>query len=284
MRSEKITAKTENVIKIWLLGLTFIIIGLGGSNSFALDLMGPSTAELEKDMFSVGLDYSFSKMDLELIEGKGIVYRDGELWGHGTAQSIKIKNYEVNTLYATFGYGMTENAEAFVRMGAANVEFGDSILENEDFDNKYNFTIGAGLKATLYEGFDWKVGGLFQVNRTELDGKIDSSSWSSVQPHFAEISTTEMQIAIGATYMYSNRVSIYGGPFAHYISGDFDYEFTEITTVTYTGEYDWEIKEGPTYGVYIGAIYKFGKNSSANIEYQQSSDAEVYGASVMMRY
>jgi len=285
MRSERIMTKTENVIKIWLLGFAFIIIGLGGSNAFALDLMGPPTAELEKDMFSVGLEYSFGKMDVDLIEGKAVVYRNGELLGSGTAQSIKVKNFKVNTLYATFGYGMTENAEAFIRMGAANAEFGDSLWEeNEDFESKYNFAIGVGLKATLYEGFDWKVGGLFQVNRTELDGEIDSSSWSIAQPHFAEISTTEMQIAIGATYLYSDRISIYGGPFAHYISGDFDYEFTRITTDIDTGEFEWEIKEGPTYGGYIGAMYKFAKNSSANIEYQQTSDAEVFGISVMMRY
>ena len=285
MRSERITAKTENVIKIWLLVLAFIIIGLGGSNAFALDLMGPPTAELEKDMFRGGIEYSFSKMDLDLIEGKAIVFRNGELLVSGIAESITIKDYEVNTIYATVGYGIFENGEAFIRMGTANGTFGDSLWEEgEDFDSKYNFAIGAGLKTTLYESFDWKVGGVFQINRTELDGEIDSSSWAIPQPHFAEISMTEMQIAIGVTYMYSGRVSIYGGPFANYISGDFDYEFTRVTTDLDTGEYSWEINEGPTYGGYIGAQFKFAKNYSANIEYQHTSNAQVFGANFMMRY
>ena len=285
MRSERITAKTENVIKIWLLVLAFIIIGLGGSNAFALDLMGPPTAELEKDMFRGGIEYSFSKMDLDLIEGKAIVFRNGELLVSGIAESITIKDYEVNTIYATVGYGIFENGEAFIRMGTANATFGDSLWdEGEDFDSKYNFAIGAGLKTTLYESFDWKVGGVFQINRTELDGEIDSSSWAIPQPHFAEISMTEMQIAIGVTYMYSGRVSIYGGPFANYISGDFDYEFTRVTTDLDTGEYSWEINEGPTYGGYIGAQFKFAKNYSANIEYQHTSNAQVFGANFMMRY
>jgi hypothetical protein len=285
MRIERITAKTENVIKIWLLCLAFIIIGLGGSNAFALDLMGPPTAELEKDMFRGGIEYSFSKMDLDLIEGKGIIFRVGESPVSGTAESITIKDYEVNTIYATVGYGIFENGEAFIRMGTANATFGDSLWdEGEEFDSKYNFAIGAGLKTTLYEGFDWKVGGLFQINRTELDGEIDSSSWSISQPHFAEISTTEMQIAIGATYMWTGWLSVYGGPFAHYISGDFDYEFTRISTNLDTGEYSWEINEGPTYGGYIGGQFKFAKNCSANIEYQQTSNAQVFGANFMMRY
>ena len=286
MRSERITAKTENVIKIWLLCLAFIIIGLGGSNAFALDLMGPPTAELEKDMFRGGIEYSFSSMDLDLIEGKGIIFRNAELLYSGTAASETIKDYEVNTIYATVGYGIFENGEAFIRMGTANATFGDSLWEEgEEFDSKYNFAIGAGLKTTLYESFAWRVGGLFQINRTELDGEIDSSSWSIPQPHFVEISMTEMQIALGATYMYSSRISIYGGPFAHYISGDFDYKLNRITEDYIDNrEYSWEINEGPTYGGYIGAQFKFAKNYSANIEYQHTSNAQVFGANFMMRY
>ena len=285
MRIERTTAKTENVIKIWLLGLAFIIIGLGGSNAFALDLLGPPTAEVEKGMFRGGIEYSFSEMDMKLIEGKGIVYRNGELLDSGNANSLTIKDFEVNRLYANVGYGLFENGEVFIRMGAANAEFGDSIWEEgENFDNKYNFAIGAGLKATMYESFAWKIGGVFQINRTELDGKIDSSSWTIPQPQFAEISTTELQIAIGATYMYSSRVSIYGGPFAHFISGDFDYDFTKITSELDTGEFSWEINDNFTYGGYIGAKYKFAKRFSANIEYQHTSDADVFGANIMMRY
>jgi hypothetical protein len=37
-----------------------------------------------------------------------------------------------------------------------------------------------------------------------------------------------MQFAMGATYLWSGRVSLYGGPFLHYISGDFDYELNKI--------------------------------------------------------
>lgn len=285
MNSGRVPAKTEKVIKIWLLGLAFMIIGLGGSNAFALDLIGPPTAELEKDVFRGGLEYSFSKMDLELIEGQGTLYRNGSFVGSGTVPSETIKDFKVNTIYAAVGYGIFENCEAFLRMGTANAKFGDSLWEEgEDFNSKYNFAIGAGFKATFYESFAWKVGGAFQINRTELDGELDSSSWSIPQPHFVEISTTEMQIAMGATYMWTGWLSIYGGPFAHYISGDFDYKFNRITENFDNAEYSWEINEGPTYGGYFGAKFKFAKNYSANLEYQQTSNANVFGANIMMRY
>ena len=285
MKSGRIPSKTENVRKIWLLGLALVITGLGGSNVYALDLMGPPTVDLEKGMFRGGIEYSFSSMDLDLIEGKATVYSDGDFLGSGTVDSLTIKDFQVNTLYAAVGYGIFENCEVFLRMGAANATFGDSLWEEgEEFDSNIDFAIGAGVKATFYEGFNWKIGAIFQINRAELDGQVDSSSWSIPQPQFVEITTTEMQIAMGASYMYSSRVSIYGGPFAHFISGNFDYNFNKITETVDTGEYSWKINDGPTFGGYLGAQIEIIKNCSANIEYQHSSNADVFGAHIMMKY
>lgn len=286
MRSGRIPAKTENVSKIWLLGLAFMIIGLVGSNVFALDLLGPPSTELEKGMFRGGVNYSFSEMDLKLIEGEATVYSDSTLLFSGGVLSETLEDFKVNTLYATVGYGIFENYEAFLRIGTANATFGDTLWEEgEEFDSNIDFAIGGGFKATFYEGFNWKIGGVFQINRAELDGDLDSSSWSIPQSHFVEISTTEMQMAMGATYMYSSRVSLYGGPLVHFISGDFEYKLSKFADgISDTREYSWEIKEGPTYGGYIGAQINIVKNSFANIEYQYTSDANVFGANVMMRY
>jgi hypothetical protein len=285
MKRGRIPAKA-NIRRIWLFGFYLIMLGLCGSNAFALDMMGPPTAELETGSFRAGIEYSESSMDLNLIEGKATIYRDGLLLGSGTVPSLTIKDYKVDTLYAAVGYGIFENCEVFLRMGMANATFGDSLWnENEDFDSKNNFAIGAGAKATFYEGFDWKIGGIFQINQSELDGKVDSSSWGITQPHFAEISTTEMQIALGATYMWTGRVTIYGGPFVHFISGDFDYEFSRITGNNFdTGKYSWSINEGPTYGGYIGSKIKLARESSINLEYQQSSEASVFGASLGLKF
>jgi hypothetical protein len=285
MNNGRIPAKAD-MRKIGLFGFALIIFGLCGSNAVALDLMGPPTAEIEKGMFRAGIEYTFSDMDLELIEGEGTTFVDGELLGSGTVASLTISGFEVNTLYATIGYGIFENCEAFLRMGAANATFGDSMWdEGEDFDSDIDFAIGAGIKMNFYKEFNWKIGGLIQINRLELDGKIDSSSWTIPQPQLVDISTTEIQIAIGATYMYSRRLSIYGGPFAHFISGDFDFQFNRIADDSfYVGEFSWQINEGPIYGGYIGAQYELFQNASANIEYQNSSDADVFGLSLLMKY
>lgn len=285
MKNGVIMAATEKMRKIYLFGLVLIMVGLSGPNAFALDMLGPPVVGVEKDVFSAGIEYSFSKTELDLVDGDAIVYRNSELLGAGPVDSITIKDLEVNTLYATVGYGIVENYEVFLRMGIASAKFGDALWEeSEDFDGNIDFAIGAGLKANFYEGFSWKVGGIVQVNWMELDGKLDSSAWDFAQPHFVEISSTEMQIAIGVNYLLSSRVSVYGGPFAHFISGDFDYSFTRIGDNFDTGDYSWEFNEGPTYGGYIGAQIKLYKNSFANIEYQQTSDADFMGAGLLLKY
>lgn len=285
MRSGVIMVMTEKIRKIWLLGLALVIVGLCGSNAFALDFLGPPVAEIEKNVFSAGIEYSLSSIDLDLVDGDLIVYQNGVFLGSGAAPSVTVKDVEVNTLYATFGYGIVENYEVFLRMGLASAEFGDSLWEEgEDFDSNVDFAIGAGFKATFYEAFDWKVGGIFQVNMTELDGKLESSAWSVYQPNFVEIGSTEMQIAIGVNYLRSSWLSIYGGPFVHFISGDFDYKFTRVGENFDTGEYSWEFNEGPTYGGYIGAQIKVIENGFANVEYQQTSDADFIGASFLLKY
>ncbi|MBN2592226.1 MAG: hypothetical protein JXA81_01875 [Sedimentisphaerales bacterium] len=285
MNNGRTPAKAD-MRKIRLFGFALLVFGLCGSNASALDLMGPPTAEIEKGMFRAGIDYTFSDMDLELIEGKGTTFRNGELLGSGSAASQTISGFEVNTLYAIIGYGVFENCEAFVRMGAANATFGDSLWdEGEDFDSDIDFAIGAGIKANFYKGFDWKIGGVIQINRAELDGKLNSSSWVIPQPQLVDISTTEIQIAIGATYMHSRRLSIYGGPFAHFISGDFDFQFNRVTDEFFdVGKFSWQINEGPTYGGYLGAQYELTQNISGNIEYQNSSNADVFGLSLLMKY
>ena len=276
----------KNIRRILFSAIVLIMAGLGGSSVFALDMMGPPTAGLDLNMFSGGLEYTYSKMDIELIEGKADFYPNWEYSGSGSVDSQIIDNFKVNTLYVTVGYGIFENCEANLRMGVANAKFGDTFWnEGEEFDNDYNFAIGAGFKATFWQGFDWKIGGLVQINRTELDGEIDSSSWTVPQPNYVEMTKTEMQIAMGVTYMWTGWLTLYGGPYARFISGDFDYKFNRITgPIMGSGIYSWDINEGPTYGGYIGAQIQLPKNSFANFEYQHDSDADVFGASIALKY
>jgi hypothetical protein len=283
MNTERIPTK-GNMRKIRLFGCVLLILGLCGSNAFALDFMGPPTTEINKGAFRAGVDYTYSNMDLKLIEGTGSVYDSSGLLNSGDIASVTITDFELNTLYASIGYGIFNNCEGFVRIGAAKATFGDEFWnQGEEFDSDIDFATGAGIKANFYNEFNWKIGGLIQINRLKLDGKVDSSSWTIPQPQFVDMTTTEIQIAIGATYMYSRRLTIYGGPFAHFISGDLDFEFSLASDEVF-GDFSYKINEGPTFGGYIGAQINLSQKNSANIEYQHSSEADVVGASLVMRY
>ena len=283
MKSQNIPANTKNTSRILLLGLALTIVVLSGSNAFALDLMGPPVAGLEKGMARGGIEYTSSKTDLKLIEGKGEQYRAGELLASEDVDSITISDFKANKVYGSVGYGLFENCEAFLRMGMAGSEFGDSLFEeDESFDGSTDFTMGGGIKATFYEGFDFKLGALIQANWAKYDGKVKIPDLSS--NNFSQIELMEMQIALGATRMFSERLSVYGGPFVVFINGDFELNLSTENEGLLITEYKWDINEGPIYGGYIGAQIKIAKNCYCNIEYQNTSDTDTFGANVMLRY
>lgn len=283
MKIRTTSEKPKNIRRNLLLGFVLMIVCLGGSSAFALDPIGPPVAGLLKGQYEGKFDYSHSTMDIKLTEGKGIAYLNGEFQGSWQEPSVTLKDFEIDKLYAGLGYGFSMNCEAFLRMGATSSEFGDSLWEaGEDFDGSTDFTISCGIKATLYERDNLKIGGLLQANWAKLDGKLEVPT--VIANDFAEIELAEMQIALGAIHTWTERVSIYGGPFVHFTYGDFDYTFSRAEGGFQTVEYSWDINEGPTFGGYLGARIELTETSSFDIEYQHTADSNAFGISLMWRY
>lgn len=267
----------ESKGKIRLLGIVVIMVGLSGSPAFALDPMGPPRAGVSEGQFSFGTDMSYGEMDLKLTGGK---------WANpntdpvaGTLLDRTIKGFETTKLYATAGYGFAKNWEAFLGIGATKSEFGDDLWNSgEDFDSGIGLGVRGGVKTTIFDlpELDLQLGGLIQLNWANYDGKLTTSQ--QVGPDFVELDLMEMQIAVGATYLWADGLTIYAGPFLQYIRGDL--EQLDV------GGFDdtWDIDEGPTWGVYLGALVDLTENCIVNIEYQQSSDANVLGAGFVLRY
>ena len=67
--------------KAILIIFSLFVLVSSSSVVLALDPMGPAAAELQKDQFSIGAEYSASRMDLKLNEGEitRIGYFDGVL-------------------------------------------------------------------------------------------------------------------------------------------------------------------------------------------------------------
>jgi opacity protein-like surface antigen len=288
MGKRTILAGIKSANTNWLLSLVLAVFGLAGSTAFALDLMGPPTGGLKQGQFHVGLDYSYSEMDLEFHKGRFVRYLDGWFNEAGGAESFTLKDFRINKACANFGYGLADNLEAFLRVGGTNATFDGSTFwpEGEEFDSHADFAVGFGAKVTFYEQGDLKIGGLFQVSWSEFDGALRPKDWP-VADDCVEMDITEIQIAVGPSYRFTDRFSIYGGPFLHFTEGNWDDVYSEIDEATgglLTSKYSWSVQEDSVLGAYMGAQVELTENCSVNIECQLTSAAEAVGVGLLWRF
>jgi hypothetical protein len=269
--------------------LSFVVIvafGLGSSAAFALDLMGPPASGVRQGQFHIGADYSYSQMDLELKDGIWIEYLDGAFNNAGDATSFTLKDFQSRRIYASFGYGIADNWDVFVRLGGTDAQFGDSIWEDhERFDSGAQVAIGGGVRATFYEEGSLKLGALLQVSWAEFDGELKAPHWTAGDS--VEMDFTEVQIAVGPTCRLTDRLSIYGGPFLHFVDGDLDDVYSKIDEATgglLNSHYSWRVQEDSILGAYIGAQVDLAENCSLNIECQLTSAAEAICLGLLWRF
>lgn len=214
------------------------------STSFALDLMGPPTADLKQDEWRVGVDYMYSNID---IEADGIPELD--------LVATTVEDVQVNKVFANIGTGLSDNLEVFLRIGGA----GANPDEDDNSDNIAGYTgsgsgfaIGGGIKATLLESDNSKTkwGVLAQMSWSDLS--FDTESYS-IMGHTVSLSTDvsliEAQFAFGPTVEISENFLLYGGPFLRILDGDADIKGT-IDGASDTVSTDLE--EDSMFGGYIG--------------------------------
>ncbi len=281
MKRETFLPRAGNSRSIWLLGFVLLV---GHSAAFALDPMGPPTAGLRQGQLKEGIEYSYGTMDLKLNDGIWIEQLDGVFYDAGNAEPLTLKNFKTNKAYYNLGYGIIDGLDAFLRLGATTATFGDSIWEDaEKFDNHADFTVGCGIKATFYEDDNLKLGGLFQANWTEFDGRLSAAHWAAAD--LVEMSITEIQVAVGPTYKLADNISIYGGPFFHFVVGDLDDEFSEASEGgLLTSKYSWDVDGSSNFGGYIGAQVDIAEDLSFNIEYQQTESADALSVGLIWRF
>ncbi len=225
------------------------------SEAFGLTLMGPPRAGLTEGQYRAGLDYTYSEMDLE-ISGYG------ESW---------TEDVETNMLFGNFGYGIIDNCEGFVRLGFANVEA-------EDFDGDNEFAYGFGTKLTFAEQDAVTWGVLFQIGWFEGEDTV-----TGFVPGFGivtadqEVDAYEIQVSVGPTYDAGN-IRIYGGPFLHFVDGDYDVDIAGV------GSGSFDVEQESEFGAYIGAQMDISTNSPFNIEAQFTGDAWALGFGIGWKF
>ena len=267
--------KTKHSAQIVCLGLAFLLVALTSSPALALDPMGPPASTVWKGDYRLGFDYSFSQMDIDMVSGS--------LTGATNVIDLTLNDFEVHRAYATLGYGFSNSIEGFVRLGGANATFGDTIWRvGEEFDGGIDFTIGAGVKATFYENDLWRFGALAQASYAEFDGKLDANVDGWI-PDSTEVDILQVQAAAGATYRWTDRLSLYAGPFVYMVMGDFDDSFPAASGNSAYSTLHWDLDSDLNFGAYIGAHYLLRNNCACTIEYQLAGNANVIGLGIMWK-
>ena len=105
--------------KIFVVAGVILLCSL--SNVYALDFLGPPTAELDMSQWSIGYNYSQSMQDLEKTNQDWFWIEDGVLIDSGQGL-LRIEDLNIQRHYAGINYGFNDKLEVFVRLGLAEVK------------------------------------------------------------------------------------------------------------------------------------------------------------------
>jgi len=270
--------------RIVLFAVTFMIVSASGSAVLALSPMGPPKAMLGQDQWAVGIDYANETMDLEASGTDRNIEHIPSLYITTRRGKYNIDDLKSNIVLGRVSYGISDNWDAFLRLGVADAEcdidqtYPDGALHQySGFDGSFGFAWGLGTKVTIWEDENITWGGLLQMTWVEPG---DSSISSIILPGnlnysgTAEIKFWEVQLAIGPTWRLDDSFSIYGGPFLHFVNGDLDFSGQIVDPgVGIDMEFSGDLKEKSQFGGYVGAHLDVDVNTSCFVECQLTGDA-----------
>jgi len=260
--------------KLLVLVVVFTVVALAGSAALALAPMGPPTAGLKTGQLRAGAEYSYSNMDFKADWGDGDEY---------TAKDIKL-----NIFAANIGYGLTDDWEGFVRLGAGNAKGSYSDEDESEITGDYKFVWGLGTKYTFLkqENIDWGV--LFQIGWLKTEG---SESGTYVDGEYTDtwedtynLDVYDIEIAIGPTWKAAEGLKIYGGPFFNLIRGDLDIDEEGNDGEPYSDSWSADVKEKSIFGGYMGAQWDFIQNASVFGEFQLTGGGWTFATGVGWKF
>jgi hypothetical protein len=262
--------------KLFCLTIAFAVAGLCNSAAFAFDPMGPPTAgQRGLGRAGIGVEYVWSEMD---IEAEGISSLD--------ILTDTVENFKVGKTYANLGLGTSDGSEIFLRVGIgeADPDRGGNAENIGGYLGKSDecFLLGGGAKFTLCKNENISWGLLTQMSWTEFD--FDQRT-STINGHSATLSTDaefiEVQIAVGPTLEIGDALSVYGGPFLHFVGGKLELDGTidgsdsEVTS---------DLEQESILGGYVGLQLDLSKNMDMSVELQGTGAGYALGASLRYKY
>jgi len=253
--------------KLLLLAVVIVTVGLCGSAALALDPIGPTTGGLNQGQWSVGAEWSHSRMNFN--------------WP--TEVEKRIWRGKTNKYYANVAYGITDEWAGFVRMGAGDLVYkrGGGAPEvwswhGED-SGPDGFGIGAGIRKTIWEQSpDFVWGALVQYSWMNFQGQRKRmSGMSAGEGGTFHTELTELQIAVGPNWTPREGIVVYGGPFLHFVGGH------HATRTPYSNSHPLE--ERGCVGGFVGGQIEITQSCCLNLEYMDTGDCNAFAMALIHR-
>jgi len=188
----------------------------------------------------------------------------------GYGESWSATDIESNSYLARLSSGISDSCELYALLGISDATA-------DDFDGSSVFAYGLGTKFTLAEKDNVTWGGLFQLcsisSEGTMSGDIPGYGWQTMD---VDVQLYDIQIAFGPTYT-QEAFSIYGGPFLHFVDGDFDCNPLGVSL-------SFDIEQESEFGGYVGAQFELAKYSSLFMEYQKTGDASAFAGGIIWRF
>ncbi len=259
------------------------------SFTFALDPIGSPGTNLKQGQFGIGADYSLSDMDFKAKGTNTLTTYNvisGDIIGiQSQKQCLNLKGVKVQKAFANLGYGITDNLEAFLCLGAADAKWKDN--------GDTHFSFGLRSRATFYQKDALKLNAFAQFSVAEsafdslpLTTMVGGNPYSPVMS--GKLTMQEVQIALGPTYELTKGISAYGGAFFHFADGKLKLKSrgseTGIPQLRYNLDSSYDLDRVSELGAYIGAQIDTSKNISYSIEYQHTSSADAIAMRLIWRF
>jgi hypothetical protein len=231
--------------------MVFAAVVLCTQPVWALRLMGPPTTDIKGGQFGLGLDWSHSQFDI----------RSNDF--DATA------NIESDVYFTRLLFGIADGAEISGLVGLSDIE----AIEEDGLRSANDVTWGAGLKLNFEKSGPFGLGAAFQISSLEGDDK------TAVGPFIAEgdLDAYLLELAVGASYKL-HRVCLYGGPFVHFITGDFEGRVAGLRETI-----DVQQEESKL-GGYVGISAEIVDNSNVSLEYHFTDDSWAVGVGIVHRF
>lgn len=275
------TTKTSLVTALLALGVC-VSAASGGAP------MGPPFAFLEEGQWSIGGEFAHEQLDMEAFGTAVETFADEFTFFY--AQPFTLEDFETNMFFGTLGYGICDNWNIFVRVGAADAQ-DDVILhpatsdfaeDRVGFDGDLGLAWGAGTRATFCRWGPWSFGGLFQV--TWFDpGDSSFTLGDPASPDGAVVGDIgidywQTQVALSAVYQVDTW-SLWAGPFLQFIEGDLNLDGQLVLDDIFDGSINVtaDMEESSQIGGHVGANWELAEQWNLWVEGQITSDSWLVG-------